>query len=422
MLQLGTDQLRAIEVLEGVPVGSMVFVTGEAGTGKSVLLAEFVRRTAGSTVVVAPTGLAAVQVGGQTLHSFFGLPLGPIPASSDEIRVYRPGHPKQRLMRAMTNLVIDEVSMVRADVLDAVDLSLRLNRGSKEPFGGVRVAAFGDLWQLEPVVETGADQEMLADRYSSPFFFDSEAARKVSLDVVKLQQPFRQQDPEYLWALNHLRRGSTADLDYFNERVHAKLDGPPVVLTATNRRAVEINQRQLAMLPGALRHYQAEMTGKFGPQFPVDPSLGLKIGAQVMFARNGTEWANGTLGQVVALEETGVQVQTESGTHLVEPVKWENVRHIYDSGSGRIEREIMGELSQLPLRLAWAMTVHKAQGLTLDRVFLDLDIRGFAHGQAYVALSRCRSIQGLSLKRALQPEDVVVNERVSEFERMAGLA
>jgi ATP-dependent exoDNAse (exonuclease V) alpha subunit len=141
-----------------------------------------------------------------------------------------------------------------------------------------------------------------------------------------------------------------------------------------------------------------------------------------MFARNGAEWANGTLGQIVALEETGVQVQTESGTHWVEPVKWENVRHIYDPGSGRIEREIIGELSQLPLRLAWAMTVHKAQGLTLDRVFLDLDVRGFAHGQAYVALSRCRSVQGLSLKRALQPEDIVVNERVIEFERMSGLA
>jgi ATP-dependent exoDNAse (exonuclease V) alpha subunit len=414
-VELCGEQASAIEQLDGGR-GAFFFVTGKAGTGKSTVLRTLAERWADECVVVAPTGLAAVQVGGQTVHSLFGLPLGPIAERDEQIRTYRRGHPKRRVLERARAVIIDEVSMVRADILDAVDWSLRTNCEPDLPFGGKTIVAFGDLWQLEPVVEEGGAAQMLCERYASPFFFDSTSFRSADVEAIVLAEVHRQTDAELLWALDRVREGHPDGLDFFNQRVGAPVpeDGR-VSLTATNARANAVNTAALARLPGTSRGYQAVVTGEFGAQFPTDTTLVLKPGAQVMFAKNGAEWQNGELGRVVACGSSSVHVEAAGRTHEVEPVMWEKLRYTWDSAAGRIGREVVGTFCQLPLRPAWATTVHKAQGLTLDRLCVDFDVGAFAHGQAYVALSRCRSVEGLTLTRALTPADLVVDEAVVRF-------
>ncbi len=423
-VNLGPEQAAVLRDLEQGPEGRFVFVTGRAGTGKSTLLREFVSGTRLETVVLAPTGLAAIQVGGQTLHSFFGLSLGPLTNDPECVTVFRKGHPKQRLLDRVQCLVLDEVSMVRADVLEAVDFSLRTNTGRNLPFGGKTLVAFGDVRQLEPVVQAGADLEMIADRFASPFFFDAPALRETGIDIWNLETVYRQQDPEFLWALEKIRIGDPSELSYFNERVAARLERPnTVTLTATNGKADAINAATLAKLSTTARFYRAEKTGSFERDFPADPLLQLKPGAQVMFVKNGRQWSNGTIGVVASTGESGVEVRLGDGEVVsVEPENWEKTRYKWDSMTQRIGKEVVGEYRQIPLRLAWAVTIHKSQGLTLDSAVVDLDRRAFAHGQVYVALSRCRTIEGLSLVRPIHAEDIVVNPRVAEFEARAKLA
>lgn len=394
----------------------LFFVTGRAGTGKSTILQQLAQKWNGQCAVVAPTGLAALQVGGQTIHSFFGLPHGPISEGDEQIRVYPRGHPKARLLRNLRALIIDEVSMVRADILDAMDWSLRKNCERDAPFAGKTVVLFGDPWQLEPVVESGGSAEMLRERYASPFFFDAHAFRESSKHTFLLEQVHRQSDPEFLWALDRLRTGHRDCLDYFNLRVGLPdLDQDTVTLTSTNRHANAINSAALGRLPGAGLQYRGVFSGDFGDALPVDLHLELKPGAQVMLAMNGPNWSNGTLGKVVDCYPDGVEVATKSGAHLVPPATWEKIRYRWNTEAKRIERERVGSFTQVPIRLAWAMTVHKSQGQTLDKARVDLDVGAFAHGQAYVALSRCRSIEGLTLVNPLTAEDLVVNESVARF-------
>ncbi len=421
---LSQEQHAVLHRLETAMPGAFVFVTGEAGTGKSTLLREFVTGTRLRTVVLAPTGLAAIQVGGQTVHSFFNFPLGPLAQDPDAIPQFRSGGAKRRLIERLDCLVLDEVSMVRADVLDAIDYSLRRNRERDEAFGGCRVVAFGDVWQLEPVVQGGADAEMIQDRFASPFFFDAEVVRRTGLHVEHLATVHRQSDPHLLFALNKLRRGDASELSVFNDRVGAAIEGEgTVTLTATNARADAINAQRLAALPGPGQLFKGEVEGSFGEAFPADRLLRLKVGAQVMFVKNGKEWANGTIGRVEGVEEGEVRVALAGGEVVTVGVeKWEKTRYTWDGAASRIGKEVVGSYVQLPLRLAWAVTVHKSQGLTLDRVVVEMDRRAFAHGQVYVALSRCRSLEGLSLVRRIDPSDLVVNPRVGEFERLAGLA
>ncbi|HXH60813.1 MAG TPA: AAA family ATPase, partial [Fimbriimonadaceae bacterium] len=377
------------------------------------------------TVVLAPTGLAAVQVGGQTIHSFFNLPLGPLPEDGESVPLFKKGQAKSRLIRALECVVIDEVSMVRADVMDAIDCSLRKNRERpNEPFGGATVVCFGDLMQLEPVVQSGADQQMMADRYESPFFFDSRVVKETSLDVFELTTVHRQkEDSEFLWALNRMREGFTDELAVFNDRLDAPLAGEGVVtLTATNAKASSINLLRLSRLPGTAMVFKAVQVGTFGRETPTDALLSLKPGAQVMFVKNGRFWVNGSLGEVTELDTDRVKVKVFDGDeHWVEPETWDKKRYAWDSFSSRISSETVGSFTQIPLRLAWALTIHKSQGLTLEKVRLDLDRPAFSHGQTYVALSRCRSLSGLSLVRELKPKDVIVSERALDFGRQAGL-
>jgi ATP-dependent exoDNAse (exonuclease V) alpha subunit len=394
-----------------------LFITGRAGTGKSTLLRAMGNVVAEPMAVVAPTGLAAVNVGGQTIHSFFGLPprlLGP-----DDIRRSRNGG----VMRKLKLLVIDEVSMVRSDLMWAIDQSLRVNRGRpREPFGGVRLVMFGDLHQLPPVVQEHEVADHLETRHGGPFFFSvpalSEGAGTVRLE---LTQVFRQKEGALLDVLNRIREGDVGqdELGLLNERVspiRTLGEGDPyVILTPTNAAANRINAAFLRALSGADKTYAAQVSGEFGQTaHPTEMTLTLKTGAKVMLLRNDADrrWVNGSIARVSRLGEESVHVEIDGREFEIEPVAWESRRYAYDQSAQKIVETVAGTFKQLPLRLAWALTIHKSQGLTLDKVYIDLGRGTFAHGQTYVALSRCRSLEGLSLARALRPADVLFDQAV----------
>ncbi len=389
-----------------------LFITGRAGTGKSTLLKALSRLVVDEHIVLAPTGLAAVNVGGQTIHSFFGFP--PRLIQSDDIRRSRNG----ALMRKLKLLVIDEVSMVRSDLMWAIDQSLRVNRGRpREPFGGVRLVMFGDLHQLPPVVQEAEVGSHLEDNHGGPFFFSVSSLREgAGTFRIELSHVFRQRDPALLGVLNKVRDGEADDEDLaiLNERVspiRTLSEGDPyVILTPTNAAAQRINTAFLAALPGALKTYPAAVTGEFGQGAqPTDAALTLKVGAKVILLRNDSDrrWVNGTVARVTRLDDTSVHVMIDGREHEVEPASWESRRYAYDQTAQKIVETVAGTFKQLPLRLAWALTIHKSQGLTLDRVYIDLGRGTFAHGQAYVALSRCRTLEGLSLARPLKPGDIL---------------
>ncbi len=422
---LSEEQIFILDQIPDMPFGGrIIFVTGRAGTGKSTLLRALSAITPMKYAVLAPTGIAAINAGGQTIHSFFNFPLGPLDPETSEIPVFKVGGQKSKLIKELDLLIIDEVSMVRADLLDAIDVSLRRNRGRNEPFGGVTVVAFGDVWQLEPVVAGQAESEFLAHHYRSPFFFDSHIVRQVGMDVLELQTVHRQvTDPEFLWALDRLRVGDTGELNLFLDRVAQPLHSAALTLTTTNARANLINSTSLVKLPGSQRAYEAKIEGDFGKDLPADEILNLKPGAQVMFVKNSKQWVNGTLGHVTSVGDDEIKVQIVDGEEVtVAREIWEKNRFTWDRSKSRIVTEPIGSFVQFPLRLAWAVTIHKSQGLTFDRLILDLDRKAFAHGQMYVALSRCRTAAGLSLSRPIDPNEIFVHERVQEFAREAGLS
>jgi ATP-dependent exoDNAse (exonuclease V) alpha subunit len=388
-----------------------LFVTGRAGTGKSTLLRAMRDHIVDEAVVLAPTGLAAVNVGGQTIHSFFGFP--PRLIRSDDIRRSRNG----RLMRKLKVIIIDEVSMVRSDLMWAIDQSLRINRGRpREAFGGVRLMLFGDLHQLPPVVQ-GEVAEHLESEFGGPFFFQvSSLGDGAGVSLLELDQVFRQSDEDFLYVLNRIRDGDATeeDLGVLNERTHPIRtlgEGDSyVILTPTNAAAQRINMAYLDALPTDERTYQAGITGEYSDAaHPTDATLLLKQGAKVILLRNDPDrrWVNGTIARIARLEEKRVWVEVDGKTHEIEPVSWEARRYAYDQAAEKIVENITGTFRQFPLRLAWALTIHKSQGLTLDKVYIDLGRGTFAHGQAYVALSRCRSLEGLALARPLRPTDIL---------------
>ena len=388
-----------------------LFVTGRAGTGKSTLLRAIRDRAHDNMVVLAPTGLAAINVGGQTIHSFFGFP--PRLIQPDDIRRSRNG----RLMRKLEFLVIDEVSMVRSDMMWAIDQSLRINRGRpREPFGGVRLLMFGDLHQLPPVVQEGEVAAHLEDAYGGPFFFSVPALQEgAGTYRLELNQVFRQTDGDLIEALNAIRDGdaSTSDLELLNSRVHpirTLSEGEPyVILTPTNAAAKRINTAYLEALPGDMTRFTAGVTGDFNENVqPADAALDLKPGAKVMLLRNDPDrrWVNGSVARVSRLTAKQVWIEIGGKVYEVEPVSWEHRRYAYDQTAEKIVETVAGTFKQFPVRLAWALTIHKAQGLTLDQVYVDLGRGTFAHGQTYVALSRCRSLEGLALARPLSRSDL----------------
>ena len=400
-----------------------LFVTGRAGTGKSTLLRCLRDLVADEMVIVAPTGLAAVNVGGQTIHSFFGFP--PRLIQAGDIKRSRNG----RLMRRLKFLVIDEVSMVRSDIMWAIDQSLRVNRGRpREPFGGVRLAMFGDLHQLPPVIDEAEVASHLETEHGGPFFFSVAALREgTGTGLIELTQVFRQKDESLIRVLNRVRDGDADedDLAILNERVHpirTLAEGEPyVILTPTNAAARRINVAYLQALPGAAQEFQAGVTGDFNESAqPTEANLILKPGAKVMLLRNDSDrrWVNGTIARVTRLEADRVWVDVDGKEHEIERVAWENRRYAFDTTQEKIVETVAGTFRQFPLRLAWALTIHKSQGLTLDKVYIDLGRGTFAHGQAYVALSRCRTLEGLAFARPLRPSDILFDRSAMGYRQV----
>ncbi|MGA0561279.1 ATP-dependent DNA helicase [Ancylobacter sp. VNQ12] len=404
-------------VREGAPV---IMVLGGAGTGKTTFLHALRRLGGGRQAFLAPTGVAALQLGGQTVHSFFGLP--PRLVDPDQVK---PRSPKRTLMKKLERLVIDEVSMVRADVLDSVDRCLRIARGNPQPFGGVQVVLVGDFLQLPPVVPQ-AEREILGHLgYEGPFAFDARVLREVEVARLPFTQVYRQTDEEFVTHLANLRAGrevphAVAAINEASFREHRQ-GRIPVVLAPTNSRVDAYNRRGLEALTDNGRAYEGKSEGEFdlaNDRLPVPETLVLKVGARVMMVRNDPEkqWVNGSVGTIIGLAHDRAFVRLDSGGVVdIERTSWERIRYDWDETTGQVAAKVVGTYNQLPLVPAWAVTVHKAQGLTLEDVRIDFDTGTFAAGQAYVALSRARSLAGLSLVRALRTSDIRISRRVAEF-------
>ena len=398
------------------------FVTGKAGTGKSTLLQLFRKGTRKKAVVLAPTGIAALNVGGQTIHSFFRFPSRPLRAR--DIRLQK----NRRIYEMMDLLIIDEVSMVRADLFDAMDQFLRLNRNNPEPFGGLQVILFGDIFQLPPVVASQAERQLFQEVYQSPFFFDAKVfEEEFELQLIELTEVFRQKDRAFRQLLDDIRlkRADWDTLEALNERAEADLptESTAIHLCTTNAIADSINRKQLNALDEVKIDYPAKITGDYKPgKFPTDEILSLKKGTQVMFVRNDYEkhYVNGTLGKVAQLKEESIEVEYKNSKgQLVQeeitPVKWEIFK--YTSRGNEIEAKVIGTFTQYPLRLAWAISIHKSQGKTFDHVIIHLGRGAFESGQCYVALSRCTSLEGIVLAQKIRPRDLILDDRLLNFHR-----
>ena len=401
-----------------------LFITGRAGTGKSTLLHLFRQRTRKNVVVLAPTGLAAINIGGQTIHSFFLLP--PKLITPDQIRK---NHRQIKTIQALDTLIIDEISMVRADVLEGIDKSLRMHRQSSEPFGGVQMIFFGDVFQLPPVV--GADvQHYFQQHFGGAYFFHAPSYRAINPARIELQHVFRQNDAGFLNILNALRDQTFTPehLASLNERVAAphvvqQDRQPAIILTSRANTAESINLQHLATLPATEFDFDAKIEGQFSAEtVPADAHLRLKKGAQVMLLNNDSNkrWVNGTLATVAHLAADEVWVKIDGEVYPLQPVTWEKFAYAFDPAAEKITETVQGSFSQYPLKLAWAMTIHKAQGKTFDRVVIDLGSGAFTHGQTYVALSRCRTLEGITLRQPVRPRDIMLDPDIVAFYRGQG--
>ncbi len=416
-LTLSAEQQAVFERIETTQ--EHIFVTGRAGTGKSTLLNHLSWHTSKQIVICAPTGVAALNVGGQTIHSLFRLPIGVI--ADHEIEQSRE---LRKLLGTIDTIVIDEVSMVNADLLDAVDRSLRQARQRPhEAFGGAQVVLFGDPYQLAPVPGDGDERAYFEDQYRSMWFFDAKVWSDADLRIYELSVIHRQHEDEFKYMLNAVRHGRvTAEIAKRLNETGARpapRDGA-ITLATTNSTVTRINASALARLPGRALTARAEVSGEFGGRsYPADESLELKVGAQVMFLRNDSDqrWVNGSIGTVTKIDST-VWVEVDGDTHQVQPAVWEKYRYSYSPITKALKKDIVAEFTQFPLRLAWAVTIHKSQGKTYDRAIIDLGERSFAPGQTYVALSRISELDGLYLTRPLRPSDIIVDENVLRF--MAG--
>ncbi|MBN9298196.1 MAG: helix-turn-helix domain-containing protein [Filimonas sp.] len=418
-----------------------IFLTGRAGTGKTTFLKKIQSSTQKNAVVVAPTGVAAINAGGVTIHSFFQLPFGPfIPGtkrgfeSNSEVtdqhslfKNIRFNSNKRKLLQELELLVIDEVSMVRADMLDAVDLILRhFRKRMYEPFGGVQVLYIGDLFQLPPVV---ADDEwsILGRYYKSPFFFDAQVMQVTQPLVIELKKIYRQSDDVFIDLLNNVRNSTVTDDDlrllqqYYKPGFKAKREDNYILLSTHNYKADEINTKALAELPGRQFQYTAEITGDFNEKAaPAEKDLYLKEGAQIMFIKNDKgeirRYYNGKIGQISRIAENDIYITFPGSDDefKIEKEEWKNVRYKYNEAEEKIEEEELGSFKQYPVRLAWAITIHKSQGLTFERAIVDAG-KAFAAGQVYVALSRLTSLNGLVLHSPINSDAISTDDRVLEF-------
>ena len=399
-----------------------IFITGKAGTGKSTLLNYFKANTKKKIAILAPTGVAALNVGGQTIHSFFGfgpdITINAIKKNSSE-----------QLYKKIDAIIIDEISMVRADLLDCVDKFLRINGKEKsKAFGGIQMIFIGDLYQLPPVVK-GKEKEIFKEQYKSPYFFDAKVFENLNLQIIELEKIYRQKDQKFINLLNAVRNRSVTDKDIteINKRLNPRFEPPAndfyINLTTTNEMAKIINEKELSKLPGTLFNFEGKIRGKFDEgSLPTDINLNLKIGSQIMFVNNdqNSRWVNGTVGKIVKIKkeekENIIIVELANNEKVkVAKNKWDIYKLYYNKELGGLESETIGSFSQYPLRLAWAVTIHKGQGKTFDKVIIDIGKGTFSHGQTYVALSRCTSFEGIVLKKPIEKKHIWMDWKIVNF-------
>lgn len=413
-----------------------IFLTGRAGTGKSTFVHYFVQNTGKNVLVLAFTGIAAMNIGGQTIHSFFRLPLKPLLPGDEEITLFRKHDRRRKIIREVDTIIIDEVSMLRADVLEAMDRSLRMNGGRGDlPFGGKQIVFVGDIFQLPPVIDerNEVESELFSTVYASQYFFDAPSYRELAPTTIELSRIHRQTNREFIDLLNQVRDCTIAPagLDSLNARYDPAYEPSreefTITLTSVNRLANAENKRRMSELAGPGYFYRATVDGEFGKdRYPTEEVLELREGAQVMFVRNdtherGNRWVNGTIALVTALGGDFIEVRLQDGTvHNVKREAWDNCRYQWDRKAGRITSEVLGTFAQYPVKPAWAVTIHKSQGLTFDRVVIDLGRGAFVNGQLYTALSRCRSLEGIVLKQKIRESDVIGDPRLLAFARETG--
>lgn len=415
-IELNNEFRKALKLLENT--SSNIFVTGKAGTGKSTLLEYFRSITMKRIAVLAPTGVAALNIKGQTIHSFFHFKPDITP---DTVRrAYNTG-----MYKAIDAIVIDEISMVRADLLDCVDQFMRLNgRDASLPFGGVQMIFIGDLYQLSPVV-TDVEQEIFNGPYKSQYFFDSYAFNDLIFEFIELTKHYRQKDKEFIDLLNAIRNNSATEtnLNDLNKRYNPTFfpndSEMYITLTSTNKLADTINNIHLSKIPKMSYTYSSSITGEFNKKvLPADENLVLKEGAQVMLLNNDTRkrWVNGSIGKIVRIGEGRIEVRLIDGSEVnVEPYTWELFKFSYDNIAKKLSSNKMGSFKQYPMTLAWAVTIHKSQGKTFDHVVIDIGAGTFASGQLYVALSRCTTLDGIVLKRRIEKGHIITDKRIVDF-------
>ena len=424
-LDFNEEFAAAFEALENT--GQNMYVTGKAGTGKSTLLQYFREKTAKNVAVLAPTGVAAINIKGQTIHSFFQFKPDVTPESVGDIPVRKR---KRKMYQELDAVIIDEVSMVRADLMDCVDIFLRLYGPDYDrPFGGIQMIFFGDLFQLPPVVSRGED-DIFKTHYPTPYFFSAKVFESLDFKILQLQKIYRQKDEHFIRLLNAVRDNCVEDHHWealnrrFKPEHHLTPDGFYISLTTTNALADKVNDQHLQSLSGYPKIYQGAISGEFEHKsLPTPEVLELKVGAQVMMLNNDPEkrWVNGSLGRIIRIvEEIGgidvIMVELEDGTEVdVKKHTWEIYQYYFDDVNKSLASKVMGYFTQYPLKLAWAVTIHKSQGQTFDRVIIDVGWGTFSHGQMYVALSRCTTLEGIVLKQPLTQRHILMDERVIRF-------